>query len=79
MMEVMDELAKEIVILDPLLKHKEELTESEKAGGSLVCRSCRTVALWVLGEVSKADHRVTALNLRGAGLCLLVGRNTNAL
>ena len=73
MVEVMNEPTRGDALLDPQLKHREEQAENEKAGGSLVCRECKTVALKVLREVSKANSRITALNLRGAGVCLLRG------
>lgn len=78
-MEVVNEPTKGDAFLDPLLKHSKELAENEKAGGSLVCRDYKTVALKVLREVSKANSRITSLNLRGAGVSLLGRRNANAL
>lgn len=69
-----------MIFWDLLLRHREELAKNEKAGSSLVCRDYETVALDVLREVSKAKSRITALNLRGAGVCLFAGVwNTNAL
>jgi len=84
MMEVVNEPTRGDARLGPLLKHREELAANEKVGGSLVCRDYKTVPLKVLREVSKACcillfSRITTLNLRGAGVCLLGGRNTNAL
>lgn len=78
-MRVVNEPTRGDALLDPVLKHGAELAENEKAGGSFVCRDYKSVAFKVLREVSKANSRITALNLRGAGVCLLGGRNTNAL
>lgn len=68
-----------MIFWDLLLRHREELAENEKAASSLVCRDYGTVALKVLREVGEAKSRITALNLRGAGVCLLGGWNANAL
>lgn len=68
--EVINELTRGDALLDPLRKHREELAENKKAGGSLVCRDYKTVTLKVLREVSKANSNTTAVNLRGAGPCL---------
>lgn len=66
-MRVVNEPTRGDAVLDPVLKHGAELAENEKAGGSLVYRDYKSVAFKVLREVSKANSRITALNLRGAG------------
>lgn len=69
LMELMNEPIRRDGLLDPLHKHREELAENQRVGGSPVCRD------WDTSEGKRgqqgAKSRITALSLRGAGICLL--------
>lgn len=70
-MEVVNKLTREDALLDLLLKHREELDEDVKAGGSLVYRVYKTVELKIVKEESKANIRIQPQNSEKQGFTCL--------